>query len=80
MCPFDKHKNLYFDNEYDFHTNFKNYEESSNGLGLDLLTILCFIIYHLGKCNHLTPIHCGCFTNKHIQAACGVYGACSKAF
>ena len=40
ICPLDEHEILLIDNEKDIHMSFKNYEESSYGLDLNLLTIL----------------------------------------
>ena len=39
IWPFNEHKNLHFDNEYDVHMSSKNYEESGYGLNLDSLAI-----------------------------------------
>ena len=39
IWPFNKHKNLHFDNAHDIHMSSKNYGESGYSLDLDLLTI-----------------------------------------
>ena len=47
IWPFNKHKNVHFDNIQDGHVNSKYYEESSYDLHLDLanhlVLMVCFI-------------------------------------